>query len=99
MDPSVFAAVGGVVIGLIAGTAASFRSTRHARPGAERRYVLHVVRSVHAGAHVVPGRGVPRTPAHDVAVRGADAGPRCPGGLRGESLPDRVPHSSAPRRR
>lgn len=40
MDPSVFAAVGGVVIGLIAGTVASFRSVRHARAGAERRNVL-----------------------------------------------------------
>jgi hypothetical protein len=40
MDPSVFAAIGGVVIGLIAGAAGSFRSIRHARPGAGRRYVL-----------------------------------------------------------
>jgi uncharacterized membrane protein len=40
MDPSVFAAIGGVVIGLIAGAAGSFRSIRHAQPGGERRYVL-----------------------------------------------------------
>jgi hypothetical protein len=40
MDPSVFAAIGGMVIGLIAGAAGSFRSIRRAQPGAERRYVL-----------------------------------------------------------
>src|SRR5438128_1300797 len=40
MEPSVFAAIGGVVIGLIAGAAGSFRSVRHAQPGSERRYVL-----------------------------------------------------------
>jgi hypothetical protein len=40
MDPSVFAAIGGLAIGLIAGAAGSFRSIRHAQPGAERRYVL-----------------------------------------------------------
>lgn len=40
MDPSVFAAIGGLVIGLIAGTSGSFRSIRKARRGAERQYVL-----------------------------------------------------------
>ncbi len=40
MDPSVFAAIGGVVIGLIAGAAGSYRGIRAASPGAERRYVF-----------------------------------------------------------
>jgi hypothetical protein len=40
MDPSIFAASGGVVIGLIAGAAGSYRGIRDAKPGAERRYVL-----------------------------------------------------------
>jgi hypothetical protein len=40
MDPGVFAAIGGLVIGLIAGAAGSFPSIRQAQPGAERRYVL-----------------------------------------------------------
>ena len=40
MDPSVFAAIGGVVIGLIAGAAGSYRSIRDAQSRAERRYVL-----------------------------------------------------------
>ena len=40
MDPSVFAAIGGVIIGLIAGVAGSYRSIRDARSRADRRYVL-----------------------------------------------------------
>ena len=40
MDQSVFAAVGGLVIGVVAGTAGSYRGVRRARPGAERRHAL-----------------------------------------------------------
>jgi uncharacterized membrane protein len=40
MDPSVFAAVGGALIGLVAGAAGCLRNVIRARPGAERRHVL-----------------------------------------------------------
>jgi hypothetical protein len=40
MDPRVFGAIGGVVIGLIAGAVGSYRGIRDAQPGAGRRYVL-----------------------------------------------------------
>lgn len=40
MDPNVFAAVGGALIGLVAGAAACLRGIIRARPGAERRHIL-----------------------------------------------------------
>jgi hypothetical protein len=40
MDPKTFAAIGGVVIGLIAGAVGSYRGIRDGRPGSERRSVV-----------------------------------------------------------
>jgi uncharacterized membrane protein len=40
MEPNLFAAIGGLAIGLIAGVVGSFGSIRKAQPGTERRYVL-----------------------------------------------------------
>jgi uncharacterized membrane protein len=40
MDPSVFAAVGAALIGLIGGAAGCLRGIHRARPGAERRHIL-----------------------------------------------------------
>jgi uncharacterized membrane protein len=40
MEPNVFAAIGGLFIGLIAGAAGSYRGVRHAQPGEERRDAL-----------------------------------------------------------